>query len=71
MLQPMGTAPRDRPIIVRVVRLIAGLGPLDEQPFDALARFYPERGVWAVEDKPGHGLPGLGLVPVLPFGWIC
>jgi hypothetical protein len=71
MPQPMETAPRDRPIIVRAARLIIGLGPIDEPPFEIQARFYPEHDFWAAEDKPPHGLPSLGLVPLKPFGWIC
>lgn len=65
------TAPRDRPIIVRATRMVIGVGPIDEAPFDTVARFYPEHGFWAAEDKPLHGLPSLGLVPLNTLGWIC
>ncbi|MFY9895883.1 MAG: hypothetical protein WAK63_17325 [Xanthobacteraceae bacterium] len=71
MLQLMDTAPRGRPITLRATRLIIGLGPVDEPPFDTVAQYYPERGFWAVEDKPGNGLPSLGLIPLNPHGWIC
>ena len=71
MLQPMKTAPRDRPITVRATRAIIGLGPVDETPFDTVAQFYPEHGFWAAEDKAPHDLPSLGLVLLNPLGWIC
>jgi hypothetical protein len=61
MLWSIDTAPRDRPITLRATRMIVGLGPVDEPPFDTVAQFYPEHGFWAVEDKPSHGLPSLGL----------
>jgi hypothetical protein len=70
MLHSMDTAPRNRPITVRATRTIAGLGPVDEAPFDTVAQFYPEHGFWAVEDKPPHGLPSLGLVPLNTLGCI-
>jgi hypothetical protein len=71
MLQPMETAPRDRPVTLRATRLIVGLGPVDERPSDIVGRFYAEHGFWAAEDKPQNGLPSLGLVPLSPHGWIC
>ncbi len=71
MLLSMDTAPRERPITLRATRLIVGLGPVDEPPFNTVARFYPEHEFWAAEDKPPNGLPSLGLVPLDPYGWIC
>jgi hypothetical protein len=70
MLRSMETAPLDRPIIVKATRMVVGLGPIDEPPFDTQARFYPEQGFWAAEDRPPHGLPSLGLVPLNTLGWI-
>lgn len=71
MLLSMDAAPRDRPITLRATRLIVGLAPVDEPPFDVVGQFYPEHGFWAAEDKPQNGLPSLGLVPLNPHGWIC
>lgn len=71
MLRSMETAPRDRPITVRATRLVIGVGPVDEPPFEAVARFYAQHDIWAAEDKPKNGLPSLGLVPLFPMGWIC
>lgn len=71
MLQSMTTAPLDRLITVRATRMIVDLGPVEETPFDVMARFYPEHGFWATEDKPLNGLPSLGLIPLNPIGWIC
>jgi hypothetical protein len=71
MLFPMDTASHDRPITLRATRLIVGLGPVDEPPFDTVARFYPEHGFWAAKDEPQNGLPSLGLIPLNPLGWIC
>jgi hypothetical protein len=44
MLQSMETAPLDRAVIVRATRMVVGLGPIEEPPFDTQARFYPEHG---------------------------
>jgi hypothetical protein len=66
----MDIAPHDRTIIVTAVRLILGLGPIDEQPFNVPARFYPELGCWATEDKTPDGSSSLGLVPLHTLGWI-
>lgn len=71
MLWSMDSAPLDRPVTLRATRLIIGLGPVEEAPFDAVARFYPEHGIWAAKDEPPHGLPSLGLIPLNPIGWIC
>ena len=72
MMWTMESAPKDRPIIVRARRMVVGLGPVDEKPFDTVARFYPERGFWAAEDKPPYeGMQSLGLIVLEPIGWIC
>jgi hypothetical protein len=71
MLRSMETAPHDRPITLMATRLVVGVGPVDEPPFNAVARFYPEHGIWAADDQPENGLPSLGLVPLNPIGWIC
>jgi hypothetical protein len=60
----MDTAPLDRPITVHATRMVIGLGPVGEPPFYAVAKFYPEHGFWAAEDKPENGLPSLGLEDV-------
>jgi hypothetical protein len=70
-LHSMEIAPRDRPITLRATRLAIGVGPVDEPPFDAVARYYPQYGFWAAQDNPENGLPSLGLVPLNPIGWIC
>ena len=70
-MRPIDEAPRTRLATIRAVRLIAGLGPIDERPFDVVARFYPEHGYWAAEDKPNNGLPSLGLIPLHPLGYVC
>jgi hypothetical protein len=70
MLQPMESAPLDRTVIVRATQMIPGLGSIGPL-FDTAARFYPEHGYWAAEDKPQSGLPSLGLVPLDVHGWIC
>lgn len=71
MLRTVETAPTDRPITIRATRLVVGLGPLEEKPFDVVVRFYADKGYWAAEDRPGNGLPSLGLVPLSPLGWPC
>jgi hypothetical protein len=71
MLQSMETAPHGRPITLRATRLVVGVGPVSEPPFNAVARFYPEYGIWAAEDKPENGLVSLEVVPLNPIGWIC
>lgn len=71
MLLPMADAPHMRPVTLRAVQLIPGLGPVNERPFDVIARFYPEHDYWAAEDKPDNGLPSMGLIPLHPLGYIC
>jgi hypothetical protein len=66
---PMSAAPTDREIHVLATRFIPGLGAVDEVPFHVMARFYPEHGYWAAEDRPGNGLPSLGLIPLEPECW--
>lgn len=68
---PLQTAPLDRPITLIAIRLVPGLGPVEEAPFAAVAKFYPEHGFWAAEDQPPKGMPSLGLIPLDPAGWIC
>lgn len=67
----MGIAPRDRKLTVVATRMVVGIGPIDEPPFPAMARYYPEHDFWAAEDEPKNGLPSLGLIPRNPLGWIC
>ena len=65
----MESAPRDRKITVVAQQIILGLGPLDEQPFNAVAQYYPEHGFWAVEDREPSG--EICLRPLHTLGWIC
>jgi hypothetical protein len=66
----MDSAPHGQNEIYLVARrTILGLGLIDEPPFHVMGRFYPERGFWAAEDRPGNGMPSLGLIPLEPLGW--
>jgi hypothetical protein len=65
----MDNAPRDREIVLTARRLVVGLGPFEEATFEVIGKFYHEHGFWAAEDKPPHGLPSLGLVPLAPVSW--
>ncbi len=65
----MDTAPRDRKLTVVAQQMIIGLGPVDEPPFHAVARYYPEHDFWAAEDRELNG--EIRLRPLHTLGWIC